>query len=124
MGKNVEIEKRSSERFKSGIPVLIKTKDITKILECTLIDISETGFAVRIEHGKIKMSSEEHFILSIDPALFELNEYNSIEINSVCKRFDLENKILGAIFYKNTELINKYLENIISYFKKINENLY
>lgn len=124
MGKNIEIEKRSSERFKSGIPVLIKTKDITKILECTLIDISETGFAVRIDHGNIKMINDEHFTLSIDPALFEIDEYKSIEINSICKRFDLENKILGAIFYKNSELINKYLENIISYFKKINENLY
>ncbi|WGL58810.1 PilZ domain-containing protein [Pigmentibacter sp. JX0631] len=124
MGKNNEMERRSSERYKSGIPVLIKSKEITRVLECTLIDISKTGFAVRIEHGKIKMDSDEHFILSIDPALFELNEYNSIEINSICKRIDLDKKILGAIFYKNNELTNKYLENIIFYFKKINENLY
>ena len=124
MGNNNEMERRSSERYKSGIPVLIKSKDITRVLECTLIDISKTGFAVRIEHGKIKIANEEHFILSIDPALFELNEYSSIEINSICKRIDLEKSILGADFYENNELTSKYLENIIYYFKKINENLY
>ncbi len=117
-------ERRKAERYKSSIPVLIKTKDHAKIYECTLIDISKNGFAVRVENGKLKMMPEEHFLLIVNASLFDLEDQQNIEINSVCKRIENENNILGAVFYQNTETTEKFINIILTYFKKVNENLY
>ncbi len=117
-------ERRKVERYKSSIPVLIKTKDHAKIHECTLIDISKCGFAVRIENGKLKVLQEEHFLLTINASLFNIEDQHNIEINSICKRISHESNILGAEFYQNTETTEKFINIILTYFKKVNENLY
>lgn len=124
MSQGESEEKRQTERFKSSIPVLVKTIDHLKVSECTLTDISSKGFSVRIENGKNKIKVEEHFLLLIDPLLFDISEENTITVNAICKRIDFLSNTLGCHFLKNSESTEKHINLVVEYFKRINENLY
>ena len=117
-------ERREVERFISGIPVLIQKKEKSGTCECTLLDLSLNGFAVRLENGKFSVNVDDEFFLIIDPALFDIDETNHIHINSICKRIDTSTSILAAIYFENTEVITKHIKVIVNCFKKINENAY
>lgn len=120
-GKN---ERRSVERFKSSIPVLIQKRGQKRTSECTLLNISLHGFAVRLENKKSHITVEEEFFLVIDPNLFNISDVNKIQINSICERIEVSNSILGAIFSENTEANVEYIKLIVNCFKRINENDY
>lgn len=126
LSKNVLVkkEKRKVERFKSSIPALIQKNGVAGTCECTLLNISLNGFATRIENGKFNFSLDEEFFLIIDPKLFDIEELNKIQINSICTRLEPSVLILGAIFSENTEIINESIRLIVNCFKKINENDY
>lgn len=117
-------ESRNSERYKSCIPVLIQKKNKLATRECTLIDLSIEGFAVRLENGSISINLNEEFLLIVDPKLFNIDEENKIKIHSICKRVNSSTFVLGATYTENTEVINNYIKIMVDCFKKINENLY
>jgi UDP-N-acetylmuramate--alanine ligase len=73
---NHSTERRSDDRYMSCIPVLIQKLHSSQICECTLINISHNGFAVRIEKGKIQFKTEENFLLLMDPNLFDFKNEN------------------------------------------------
>ncbi len=117
-------ERREVERFISGIPVLIQKKEKSGTCECTLLDLSLNGFAVRLENGKLSINIEEEFFLIVDPVLFNIDAVSYIYINSICKRIDTSAFILGAIYFENTKEILDHIKLIVNCFKKINENAY
>ena len=59
-------EQQGQERYKTGISVLIQKRDLKSTCECTLIDISLNGFAIRLENGKFKLNVEDNFLLIVD----------------------------------------------------------
>ena len=118
------IESRDEERFKSCIPVLIQKKEKSGTSECTLLDISLKGFAVRSDKGNFNIAIEEEFFLIIDPKLFDIDEINKIQIKAICKRIDYSALILGAIYSENIFAIVDNINLIVNCFKKINENDY
>jgi PilZ domain len=117
-------DQRETERFKSSIPVLVQKKKREGICECTLIDISLNGFAVRLENGKFNLNVGEEFFLIIDPQLFDIDEVNKIQIKSICKRIDQSKFVLGAIYSENIDTVTENIKLIVNCFKKINENDY
>jgi hypothetical protein len=121
---NHSTERRSEDRYMSCIPVLIQKLHSSQICECTLINISHNGFAVRIEKGKIQFKTEENFLLLMDPNLFDFKNENTIKFECTCKRIDFEKNTIGAIFVINQNNNFEYLKKILNYFKKINENEY
>ncbi|RDB35381.1 MAG: PilZ domain-containing protein [Spirobacillus cienkowskii] len=121
---NHSTEKRSEDRYMSCIPVLIQKLHSSQICECTLINISQNGCAVRIEKGKIQFKTDEKFLLLMDPNLFDFKDENTIKFQCTCKRIDFEKNIIGATFVKNQKNNFEYLTKILNYFKKISENEY
>ncbi|KAB8029082.1 PilZ domain-containing protein [Fluviispira multicolorata] len=114
-------EQRSWAGYLTGIPVLVQKLNNKKTYECTLLNISKSGFLVRSEKKKFDIIIGDEIFILIDPHLFMIENKNIIKISSTCTRLEKNEFYLGGKFINLTSDLKKDIEKIVKCFKDLSE---